>query len=73
MHQIVFDEIATVELKKNKIGVGSLNLKWNEYLRQSVIIDEKVSEAIAKANENLFKAKKDLSKLDEFIFNGGVK
>jgi len=41
-------------------------------LKQSVILDENIFEAIAKANELVVKAKQDLKKLDELIFNGGV-
>ena len=49
----------------------AFNLKWNEYLRQSIISDENVNEGIAKADELITKSKRDLAKLDEFIFNGG--
>ena len=48
------NEKANFELKKTKQELEAFNLKWNEYLRQSIISDEKVSEAIAKANEILF-------------------
>ncbi len=41
-------------------------------MKQSVILDENIFEAIAKANELVVKAKQDLKKLDELIFNGGV-
>ncbi len=41
-------------------------------MRQSIISDDNVNEAIAKADELAMKAKQDLVKLDEFIFNGGT-
>ena len=65
------NEKANDELKTNKQELEAFNLKWNEYLRQSAFSDENISEAIAKANELAIKAKQDLAKLDEFIFNGG--
>jgi len=62
---------ANNEFRKTKQELEEFNLKWNEYLKQTVISDEDVSEAIAKASELGGKAEQELAKLDEFIFNGG--
>jgi len=64
---------ANNEFRKTKQELEEFNLKWNVYLKQTVISDEDVSEAIAQASELSLKAKKELAKLnelDEFIFNG---
>ncbi len=65
------NEKANNEFKKTKQELEEFNMKWNEYLKQTFISDEDVSEAIARASELVMKAKQDLVKLDEFIFNGG--
>jgi len=58
------------EFRNTKKEIEELNLKWNEYLKQTFISDEDVSEAIARASELSLKAKQELVKLNEFIFNG---
>jgi len=65
------NEKANNEFRNIKQELEELNLKWNQYLKQTVISDEDVSKAIARANELKLKAKKELVNLDEFIFNGG--
>jgi hypothetical protein len=64
------NEKANNEFKITKHELEEFNLKWNEYLKQTVISDEDVSGAIAKSNELSIKSKQELVKLDEFIFNG---
>ena len=59
------------EFQQNKQELEEFNLKWNEYLKQSIIADEKISDAIAKAKELSINAKQDLIKLEKIIFNGG--
>jgi hypothetical protein len=58
------------EVRKTKKELEEFNLKWNQYLKQTVICDKKISEAIAKASELGMKTKKDFANLDKFIFNG---
>jgi len=67
----IANEKANNEFKKTKQDLEVFNLKWNEYLKQSIISDENISEAISEADELAMKAKQDLVKLDQFIFNGG--
>ncbi len=55
------NEKANSEFKKTKQELETFNLKWNEYLRQCIISDEIVSEAISKADEIIKKAKNDLA------------
>jgi len=63
-------EKANIEFIKTKQELEEFNLKWNEYLKQTVIYDEDVSVAIAKSNELCIKSEKELAKLEELIFNG---
>jgi len=53
------------EFRKTKQELEEFNLKWNEYLKQIDISDQKISEAIARASELGMKAKQDLVKLDD--------
>jgi hypothetical protein len=64
------NEKANNEFKITKQELEEFNLKWNEYLKQTVIYDEDVSVAIAKSNELCIKSEKELAKLEELIFNG---
>ena len=59
------------EFEKIKQELEEFNHKWNTYLKQSVISDEIICDAIAQANELEIKTKQDLAKLNEFIFQCG--
>jgi len=65
------NEKANNEFRKTKQDLEEFNLKWNEYLKQTVISDEDVSGAIAKASELGKKAEQELDNLNEFIFKCG--
>ena len=59
------------EFEKIKQELEEFNHKWNTYMKQSVISDEIICDAIAQANELEIKTKQDLAKLNEFIFQCG--
>jgi PIN domain nuclease of toxin-antitoxin system len=61
------NEKANNEFKKTKQELEEFNLKWNQYLKQTVISDEDVSGAIAKSNELSIKSR--LIKQSNSIFN----
>ena len=65
-------EKANNEFEKLKQELEAFNLKWSQYLRKnSSTSDEMVSKALGKADELVTKAKQDLAKLEEIVFNYG--